>query len=303
MFAIEIDCSAFDGHVHSEAQSAELWIYSHFTFEDFHLFSKMISSQQHTVASGVKLGASFSVDGTRQSGVHNTSLGNTLLSLIAYLYAMRVSVPGLLTVKAMASFCSRIVMFQNGDDCLILLPEGVFLDREKFLSTVSLFGFVPKPIFHAELSRVTFSSGHFVPFRNSYTFCVKCGRLLAKFGYFLDCPKTLVGRRGIMLGMLHSLHDVVICHPLLGRICSLVWDKLAAGLFDPRQIEIEVARHAYSIARVDAVRQHLDFSYRADDAAEGWFNSVYGVSASSLFQQWLVNPDIVVSHCLAIESA
>jgi hypothetical protein len=146
----------------------------------------MIASQQHTVASGVKLGASFSVDGTRQSGVHNTSLGNTLLSLIAYTYAIRESVPGLRSVSAMVEFCSRSAMFQNGDDSLILLPGGVYVDRERFLNVVASLGFVPKPIFHDALSRVTFSSGHFVPFEHTHVFCVKCGRLLAKFGYFLD---------------------------------------------------------------------------------------------------------------------
>jgi hypothetical protein len=303
MFAIEIDCSAFDGHVHIEAQRAELWVYSHFTFEDFSLFSKMIASQQHTVASGVKLGASFSVDGTRQSGVHNTSLGNTLLSLIAYTYAIRESVPGLRSVSAMVEFCSHSAMFQNGDDCLILLPGGVFVDRERFLNVVASLGFVPKPIFHDELSRVTFSSGHFVPFQNTHVFCVKCGRLLAKFGYFLDCPKTLAGRRGIMMGMLHSLHDVVVHHPLLGRICAVVWDRLTAGVFDARQVEAEIARHAYSIARVTRVCESISFTYCADVAAEGWFASVYGVSAANLYQLWLVYPDLVVAHCLAVESA
>jgi hypothetical protein len=78
---------------------------------------------------------------------------------------------------------------------------------------------------------------------------------------------------------------------------------LSSGIFDARQVEAEIARHAYSIARVTFVRESLCFTYYADVAAEGWFASVYGVSAANLFQLWLVHPDLVVAHCLAVESA
>lgn len=177
-YCTETDFTRWDASLGTEALDIEYEYlvsvihtnYSSKFDETYQSFKDLLRSQQQT--KGYTKWYSFKVNGTRKSGDPNTSVGNSVLNFIAngsYLETLN---------------CDYSVLVM-GDDVLLFSEKPV--EPQAYEEHCLSLGLEPKPIYHTDILKASFCSGHFWPAyvdgEETFVFGVKPHRLFGKFGY------------------------------------------------------------------------------------------------------------------------
>jgi len=169
-YFIENDFSRYDTTIGLEAIDFELSFYDKLNYFDED--AKFVLKQQRMTKGYTRVGVYYSFPGERKSGDPNTSTGNSMIT-------------GVTTMTAIRS-------------CIDYLPdeeEFCFRLKEQFLR----FGFNAKPKISQDISQVEFCSKLFWPTEDGIILGPKPGRCLPKIGCGLK-PLTNIQIRGVFKG-------------------------------------------------------------------------------------------------------
>jgi len=143
-------------------------------------------------------GWKYSVNGTRKSGDPYTSVFNSIINALMHCFVFH-SANGHLTVEQVKT---KMVMVVQGDDN-ILRHQGPRIDWKKpFLD----LGFKTDSLYRNSIYDAEFCSGMFVETTTGLTLVPLPGKVLSKFGYFINPPMNLDPRtvlNGVIEGMKH----------------------------------------------------------------------------------------------------
>jgi len=154
----------------------------------------MLIKQNIDTRGRTKWGYKYKVPGTRKSGDPYTSLGNSILNGLMHYYIYKVHY-GLTTRQAMIG----LKMFVAGDDNL-----GFSRGRVPWVQYMLRFGFTSEAVQRQSIFEAEFCSCRIYPTKSGLVLGPKPGKVLAKFGYYVQPPvhvpvKQLL--RGSALGL------------------------------------------------------------------------------------------------------
>jgi len=148
-----------------------------------------------------KSGIRYRVEGTRKSGDPYTSLGNSILNglmhYFAYKHRYRLST---IQVK------HQLKMIVQGDDNV-----GFSKYKIDWLHSMAQFGFESEAKYRLQLEEIEFCSMRLYHSSGGYIFGPMPGRVIAKFGYFVNPPKDVPLQsllRGSALGLYKQCHFI-----------------------------------------------------------------------------------------------
>jgi hypothetical protein len=217
-----------------------------------------------------RYGTMYSVDGTRRSGDHQTSCGNTMLTSIALLYVMCAH-NGLSVADALL----RLRLFALGDDSYMVANFSLFLGLDLKASLLSL-GLNFKPRVHVGpdcAHHATFLASRFYPVdrvledgtRVACVVLAPCiGRVVGKIGYYANAPKRaspLALVRSDALGRHRDLAPVPFLRCLVGTML-----RLTRGT----SMSASPALHDHKV--------HLGHVYQPNEATYRMVQAVYGLT-------------------------
>jgi hypothetical protein len=171
---------------------------------------------QQALTKGVsRAGVTYVVTATQNSGVSNTSCGNTVLNLGSHCEGLeRLGVPR-----------DQYMVAGGGDDAIAIVPEYY---GKQLVSLVQLFpdyGFVYEQSVTRSIYRAEVYSGRFWPvLGGGWVYGPKIGRVLAKTFYSLKCYKLergLAWVRGVALGMMRDVAFIPVLRVLFRRVLEL----------------------------------------------------------------------------------
>lgn len=202
----ENDISAYDSSIGVPLCELEIWIAKQFGAPKavLDLMQANISTHGYT-----QNGWKYSVDGTRKSGDPYTSCFNSLLNILLHLFVYQLNTNS--TIQEMKEELSMLV---QGDDNLMVHVGDTFDWKLHFAE----LGFETVSTYRPDLFHAEFCSSVIVPVVEGLTFVPKFGRVLAKFGYFIDPPThthPLSLIRGTCLGFGH-LSNMPLFRDLIG---------------------------------------------------------------------------------------
>jgi hypothetical protein len=148
-----------------------------------------------------KWGFAYKVKGTRKSGDPYTSLGNSLLNGLLHYYAYKTNFK-LKTREVM----KQLKMIVQGDDNL-----GFATRKMDWQSWMARAGFSSEAINRSSIYEATFCSSRIYPTKDGLVMGPCPGKVLAKFGYFVDKPPQVTGKqllRGSALGLYKQCHFI-----------------------------------------------------------------------------------------------
>jgi hypothetical protein len=188
----EDDISVFDSSV-----CRELLLFEHKLFDSWgapRAVSMLIKNNVDT-RGRTKWGYRYKVKGTRKSGDPYTSLGNSILNGLMHYYIYKVHY-GLTTSQAMKG----LKMFVAGDDNLGFCSSP----NVPWVAYMLRFGFDSEAMYRQSIFEAEFCSCRIYPTDSGLVLGPKPGKVLAKFGYYVQPPvhvpiKQLL--RGSALGL------------------------------------------------------------------------------------------------------
>lgn len=187
----ENDVSAYDASISKELCQLEIWIARQFGAPQAVLQLMLANIDTHGYTS---CGWRYSVEGTRKSGDPYTSVFNSMLNALMHLFVFMKQ-----TKLSISDARQSIKMLVQGDDNLMRHGGDRIVWRDTFLK----LGFDTESIYRANLSEAEFCSSVLMPTKTGHTFVPKLGRVLAKFGYFINPPINVPPAaiiRGVCLG-------------------------------------------------------------------------------------------------------
>jgi hypothetical protein len=221
--AITIDCTRFDAHVDMRVLQIEHSIYTHMCNDPY--LAKLLTWQLYNKGSS-KEGVKYSVVGRRMSGDMNTALGNCLLMI-------------LMVMTAFDGFVGRWDMFDDGDDCLVIVEQSHRTDAiNRILGVFPEFGHVVKIEKIAEtFEHIEFCQSHPVHVNGKPTFIRNVDKILStsltgsKFNQDGKRRRDLVRTIGqCELALSRGV-------PVLQAYCECLLRSASAGkLLDPTQL-------------------------------------------------------------------
>jgi hypothetical protein len=206
---LEDDVSAFDSSVNRDICELELWITKKLGANPLQLQLFEFNIRTHGFT---HFGIKYSVVGTRKSGDPFTSVYNSVLNGCMHLWAYC-----LLAHKPVSTALQEIKMIVQGDDNVLRHP-GEKLD---FHWLLMLLGFDCEANYRQSEYDVEFCSNIFYDTTVGVVFGPKPGRVLAKFGYFINPPANLdpLGvLRGVSIGLIEAASFVPIIRSVIDRI-------------------------------------------------------------------------------------
>lgn len=209
---LENDVSAFDSSIDERICRLESWMFKKFGANplQMQLFDHNINTHGYTHG-GIK----YSVKGTRKSGDPWTSVFNSVLNGLMHLYTFE-RLTGWSYEKCRRSF--KIVV--QGDDsvCRYMGP------RLNFRRPLLELGFDCECNHRSTLDEVEYCSNLMYKVERGYAMGPKPGRVLMKFGYFVDPPTDvhpLSLLRGVAMSNAHFATYVPMLRVLVDRILDL----------------------------------------------------------------------------------
>lgn len=187
----ENDVSAYDSSICKDLCELEIWIARQYGAPTAVLQLMTANIETHGYTS---CGWRYAVTGTRKSGDPYTSVFNSMLNALMHLFVFMRQ-----TKLSINDARQSIRMLVQGDDNLMRHGGDRLLWRPTFLK----LGFDTESIYRANLSEAEFCSSVLMPTKTGHTFVPKLGRVLAKFGYFINPPKNVPPAaiiRGVCLG-------------------------------------------------------------------------------------------------------
>jgi len=207
----ENDVSSWDSSVSQQLLQLEMWLYEKFNCP--YITLKLV--KQNIKTRGVTThGIRFKAPPMRKSGDPYTSLGNSLLNLLLHMYCLHLHFGW--TVQQIKA---NVVIAVQGDD--EVMTSSVDLRPVQFKQMFLLAGFKSDSIFRRTYLDAEFCSMHVLKVKEGHTFVPKTGKVLSKFGCFIDLPKkqdVVQTLRGVCLGFQHLANINPILHPLFKRI-------------------------------------------------------------------------------------
>jgi hypothetical protein len=189
---LEDDIGTFDASICVDLCELEVWIANYYRAPKA---VRDLMTRNIYTHGGAYGGFKYKVDGTRKSGDPFTSLFNSILNALLHVFIFcRVRQCTVLFAKL------HIKMLVQGDDNL-LRHTGLRID---FVHWMALLGFESEALYRASLHEAEFCSSRLYSTDIGWVFGPKPGRVLAKFGLFINPPKYLAPNvllRGAALGL------------------------------------------------------------------------------------------------------
>lgn len=208
-YVLENDISRWDSSVTRPLLELEAWIFNRFgaprCVRD--LVKQNIKTRGVTVH-----GILYGCDGTRKSGDPYTSVGNSLLNGLIHLWLFTNR-----GAKQLREVRNKVKMMVLGDDNIS--QSTLKYPRDHWVKGFADLGMTAKPIIRSTIEDAEFCSSRFVPFGNRYVLTPILGRVLAKFGSFVNPPKG-ANVKGILRGVVLGLWNSVCWVPLMKQLFS-----------------------------------------------------------------------------------
>lgn len=174
--------------------------------------------------------------GTRQSGVPNTSVGNSLLNGAA------------VKLVLLLAGCYVHWIIVHGDDFLAAIPVE-YMERVRVVNreVMHALGLCVETAFYRRPTHVEFCSGRWYSSEDGYTYGPKPGRLLAKL-FWSTTPAVKTKRqkewiRGVALGLVKDTAHVPIVHCVMRRVLELTYNvKTRSIIVDDYKFHLSHAR-------------------------------------------------------------
>ncbi len=174
----ENDVSAWDASFSTELCKLEVWVAGQFGAPKcvIDLMKENINTHGRTTN-----GWKYACKGTRKSGDPYTSCFNSLFNALLHLFVFHLQ-----TGIEVCDFKDTIRMMVMGDDNLMRHTGG----EVNFFDDLLQLGFVTESKYRDSYSEVEFCSSIPVPSLQGTVFVPKPGKLISKFGYFVQPPKV-----------------------------------------------------------------------------------------------------------------
>jgi hypothetical protein len=198
VYYVPLDFCRWDAHFHTDAHLMRLRLYDVCGLSTRHKSVRSALARQSRVVGRTRFGQKYSVAGTVQSGVSDTSSANSHLN-------------GMMT-----TFASEAVDLPNS------------LDFASYSQVLTDLGFPPEGMLSEFPELADFCSGLFMPSSTGTRLTPKPGRLLAKVFYCTEDLKPLDQQawlRGVAVGLYPAIAHV----PFVGAVFKRVLD-LTAGI-------------------------------------------------------------------------
>jgi len=294
---IETDGERWDGHLCAQALMAVTLIYRLFGIESHshrRAWQYVVEAIACTIFTRHDIRAF--VQGARKSGGFDTSSGNSVMGLaVSYRILRKHGI-------------TKAVVFQCGDDNVILLPADCSISVSDLIEDFSEYGIVAKSI-EKPVSELSFCSGHFYPAvlhesakaflshpdsytKESFVFCTKAGRLLEKLGYSLsqDAVHSPEAAHSVGYGMIMSMLPQARVHPVLGPLFSHILAHFGSDI-DLALAQKEVEARYYTACHNDLeTAESLANCYSAAPGADDLFASLYPSAPISIFNKLTASP-------------
>jgi len=154
----------------------------------------MLIKQNINTRGRTKWGYRYKVPGTRKSGDPYTSLGNSLLNGLMHYFIYRYH-----TKCSPMQAMHALKMFVNGDDNL-----GFSVAKIPWVPYMLSLGFTSEAVYRQSVFQAEFCSSRLYPTSSGLVLGPKPGKVLAKFGYYVQPPKHVPTKqllRGSALGL------------------------------------------------------------------------------------------------------
>jgi len=165
-------------------------------------------------------GHMYSRVGSWPSGLYPTYLFNSIMNGLFHIFMYSHS-KGIPIARAL----KEVIILLCGDDVVMRYFWNKMIDCAEFFA---LLGLLCKCFFREDPTKVEFCSSRLYPTDKGWTFIPKVGRVLARFGVFVDPPANvdpLALVKGVCLGLLPS---VAPCPPLAAFVEHIL--KLCGGI-------------------------------------------------------------------------
>lgn len=194
---VEDDVSSWDISMCREIMELECWMFEYFKCP---LAVSMLCRANIDTKGVTSNGFFFFAKGRRKSGDPYTSLGNSIFNAMFHLYIVWKE-----KGTSMSQMRCLLRMLVQGDDNAMSLPSS--WKKIDFKKWMYLLGFKAKAVYRVRWIDVEFCSMRLYPVLEGWTFAPKVGKVLSKFGFFVDPPfinpKQLV--RGTVLGLINGV--------------------------------------------------------------------------------------------------
>lgn len=188
---LEDDIGTFDASVCEDLCNLEVWISNYYRAPRAVLDLMTRNIKTHGGAYG---GFKYKVDGTRKSGDPYTSLFNSIINALLHVFIF-CEIRQYTVIQAKL----HIKMLVQGDDNLLRHSGG----KIDFVAYMALLGFESEALYRNNLHEAEFCSSRLYYTNIGWVFGPKPGRVLSKFGLFINPPKLdkHVLLRGAALGL------------------------------------------------------------------------------------------------------
>jgi len=239
----ENDVSAFDSSISIPLCELEVWIAKKFGAPRavVQLMEENINTRGFTMH-----GYKYRVKGTRKSGDPYTSLFNSVLNAMMHVFVYTTETG---TLPDDVKYSMRMLV--QGDDNLLLHRGDKCEWRQNFLR----LGFDTESKYRKTLYDCEFCSSIIVDSAEGLVFVPKPGKLLAKFGYFINPPINTHPHsllRGVILGF-DALKAI--------RVYNSFFLGVSSWLTDVPLVKMKVLEHKFLLSHVHRNEKTDDFLY------------------------------------------
>jgi len=209
---VEDDVSSWDVSMCAKILKLEVWLVRRLKAPKATV--KLMQNNVNT-SGNTTHGIKFKTLGTRKSGDPYTSLFNSIMNIMFHMFIMCNTLN-----KTFQQVFVVIRMLVQGDDNVLKIPS--LIQKIDFKANMLKLGFSAKASYKKP-TEVQFCSMRLYPVKGGWTFLPKIGKVLCKFGNFVDPPvnaKPEVLVRGSALG----LYAGVACLPAFKAYMDKVLD-------------------------------------------------------------------------------
>jgi len=191
----ENDVSAYDSSIGVRLCELEVWIAKQFGAPRAVIDLMVANINTHGFTA---TGWQYRVPGTRKSGDPYTSVFNSILNAFMHLFVYQQ-----LTELPFDQIKESVKLLVQGDD-MLMRHGGIRLSTKRWYELFLELGFKTESRYREHIREAEFCSSVIVPSQDGLTFIPKIGKVLAKFGYFVNPPRNVHPKallRGVALGI------------------------------------------------------------------------------------------------------
>jgi hypothetical protein len=228
---LEIDYNRFDASIHERLLQLEADIFRRCGCEP-HVYRALIAAIEKMGAD--KYGNKYCVIGTRNSGDHQTSCGNTMIQGLLNMFCHARHAGFLhkldhIPSPAYALLHFPYLMLMLGDDNFMLCSEKFLTDYPVYEMNIQL-GLDAEPVLHTGpgcIHRATFCSARFYPSGGKLYLAPCLIRVMTRAGFYVNPPNNVTKRglvRGDAIGSLQRCSVLPFARDMYERCIQLTSD-------------------------------------------------------------------------------